>query len=96
MPAALREPFAEWLGMLVLISELSVLDWDKLLTLYVSAAVIGVGADCQVKISQSAAGSYSDMNFAWGWGVMASIYIAGGVSGGHINPALTLALATFR
>lgn len=27
---------------------------------------------------------------------MTGVYISGGVSGGHLNPALTLALAVFR
>ncbi|ORY58680.1 aquaporin-like protein [Leucosporidium creatinivorum] len=74
---ALREPFAEFLGMLVLI-------------------VLGVGADCQVKISQTTAGDSSSVNWTWGFGVMSGIYIAGGISGGHLNPALTIALACFR
>ncbi|KAJ9636504.1 hypothetical protein H2204_005337 [Knufia peltigerae] len=33
---------------------------------------------------------------AWGLGVMIGIYIAGGVSGGHLNPALSLMLSVFR
>lgn len=35
---------------------------------------------------------------AWGWGfgVTFGVYIAGGLTGAHLNPAVTLALATFR
>ncbi|GAA5862165.1 hypothetical protein JCM8547_007761 [Rhodosporidiobolus lusitaniae] len=58
--------------------------------------VIGIGSDCQTKISQNTMGAYQSMNWAWGLGVMTSIYIAGGVSGGHTNPAVTLVLALFR
>lgn len=36
------------------------------------------------------------MNLAWGLGYMVGIYIAGGVSGAHLNPAISIALSIFR
>lgn len=33
---------------------------------------------------------------AWGLGVMIGIYVAGGISGGHLNPALSILLSIFR
>lgn len=39
----------------------------------------------------------SDSTFqAWSVGVSLGAYISGGISGGHINPAVTVAMATFR
>ncbi len=41
-------------------------------------------------------GGFTNITFAWGLGVTMGIYIAGKVSGAHLNPAVTIALAAFR
>ncbi|GAA5874273.1 hypothetical protein JCM3774_000927 [Rhodotorula dairenensis] len=58
--------------------------------------VLGVGSTCQTKLSQEQFGAYSSENWAWGFGVMTALYIAGGISGGHANPSVTVVLAIFR
>ncbi|UZJ53450.1 hypothetical protein CBS101457_002770 [Exobasidium rhododendri] len=78
----LREPFAEFLACFILIT-------------------FGDGINVQVTASAlydaaSPKGSYLSISFGWGIGVMMAIYVAGGISGGHINPGVTLVLAIFR
>jgi MIP family channel proteins len=58
--------------------------------------VFGVGAVAQTVLSGGANGSYLGINLGWGLGVMLGVYAAAGVSGAHINPAVTVALAVHR
>src|SRR5262245_35644354 len=41
-------------------------------------------------------GGYTNITLGWGLAVLMGLAIAGRVSGGHLNPAVTLALAVFR
>jgi MIP family channel proteins len=58
--------------------------------------LFGVGVVAQTVLSRGANGSFLAINLGWGLGVMLGVYAAGGVSGAHLNPAVTLALAVTR
>jgi len=78
-----REPAAEFLGVMILI-------------------IFGTGVDCQVVLSTnpgvaaSPKGDYLSISFGWAIGTAMGVWISAGISGGHINPAVTLVMATWR
>ncbi|UZJ54375.1 hypothetical protein CBS101457_003695 [Exobasidium rhododendri] len=83
-----REPFAEFLACFVLLT-------------------FGDGINVQVQLSalvdpSMPKGEYLSISFGWGIAVMAAIichakdFLITGISGGHINPGITLTLACFR
>ncbi|KAH7332638.1 aquaporin-like protein [Rhizoctonia solani] len=79
----LREPAAEFLGTMLLV-------------------IFGTAVNCQValssntRVSTSPKGDYLSISFGWAVGVALGAWVSGGISGGHINPAVTLASAIFR
>ncbi|MFI5071923.1 MAG: MIP/aquaporin family protein [Terriglobales bacterium] len=82
-PTLLAELLAEFLGTFVLIA-------------------FGVGVVAMVVLFPSGTageivhGGYTNITLGWGLGVTMGIYVAGAISGAHLNPAVTLTLAVFR
>jgi MIP family channel proteins len=58
--------------------------------------VFGVGVVAQTVLSKGAAGTTLSINIAWGLAVTMGCYVAAGVTGAHLNPAVTIALAVHR
>jgi glycerol uptake facilitator protein len=55
--------------------------------------LFGVGVVAQVV--GGGIGDHDSIAWAWGLGVTLGVYVAGRISGAHINPAVTVALAVF-
>jgi MIP family channel proteins len=58
--------------------------------------MFGAGVVAQVVLSGGNNGQYLSINLGWAFGVVLGVYVAGGISGAHLNPAVTLALALLR
>lgn len=56
--------------------------------------LFGVGVVAQVVAA--GLGGHDSIAWAWGFGVALGIYVAGKISGAHLNPAVTIALAAFK
>src|SRR5487761_2480960 len=82
-PSLAAEMIAEFLGTLVLI-----LFGNGVVAM---VTLFGKGVPGEV-----VNGGYTNITLAWGLGVTMGIYVAGKISGAHLNPAETLAMAAFR
>jgi glycerol uptake facilitator protein len=56
--------------------------------------LFGVGVVAQV--AGAKIGDHDSIAWSWGLGVMLGVYVAARVSGAHLNPAVTIALAVFK
>ncbi|MBU2670394.1 aquaporin family protein [Actinoplanes bogorensis] len=56
--------------------------------------LFGVGVVAQVV--GGGIGDHDSIAWAWGLGVVLGVYVAGRISGAHLNPAVTIALAVFK
>jgi glycerol uptake facilitator len=58
--------------------------------------IILFGAGVVAQVAGAKIGDHDSIAWAWGLGVTLGVYVAGRASGAHLNPAVTLALATFK
>src|SRR5271165_5772044 len=82
-PTLAAELFAEFLGTFVLI-------------LFGNGVVAMVVLFPSRNAGETIHGGFTNITLGWGLAVTMGIYIAGKISGAHLNPAVTVALAVFR
>src|SRR3954465_4552909 len=82
-PTLIAELIAEFLGTFVLI-------------LFGTGVVAMVLLFPSHNAGETIHGGFTNITLGWGLAVPMGIYIAGKISGAHLNPAVTLALAAFR
>ncbi|CAF0783269.1 unnamed protein product [Adineta steineri] len=58
--------------------------------------VIGCSGIAQFTLSKGVLSSFLSVNFAFGFGALIAVYVAGPVSGAHINPAVSIAMLSLR
>ncbi len=59
-------------------------------------AIFGFGVVAQVTVGAGGLGGHDSIAWSWGLGVTFGIFVAGTISGAHLNPAVTLAVATYK
>ncbi|KAI0015197.1 aquaporin-like protein [Xylariomycetidae sp. FL0641] len=57
---------------------------------------LGICATLSVNLSEGEYGTYETSCWAWGFSFMFGIYLGGGISGAHMNPAISICLSIFR
>ncbi|WP_083680003.1 MULTISPECIES: MIP/aquaporin family protein [unclassified Pseudonocardia] len=58
--------------------------------------VFGTAAVAQMVVSGGDAGDWATLTWGWVAGLIMGIYVAGRLGAGHLNPAVTLAMAVYR
>ncbi|KAF2855934.1 glycerol uptake facilitator protein-like protein [Plenodomus tracheiphilus IPT5] len=57
---------------------------------------IGICVNLSVATSENSTGSFETQAWGWGFAVMIGIYMAGGVSGAHLSPTISISLSVYR
>ena len=58
--------------------------------------LFGCSGIAQYTLSRGVLSSFLSVNFAFGFGALIAVYVAGPISGAHINPAVSIAMLSLR
>lgn len=58
--------------------------------------IFGIGSVAQAVLSRNALGSALSIHWSWGFGVALGVSSSAGVTGGHLNPAVSLAMVSMN
>lgn len=58
--------------------------------------LFGCSGIAQYTLSRGALSNFLSVNFAFGFGALIAVYVAGPVSGAHLNPAVSLSMLSLR
>ncbi len=72
------------------------LEGELLAEFFGTFILILFGAGVVAQVAGGGIGNHDSIAWAWGLGVTLGIYVAGKISGAHLNPAVTIALAAFQ
>src|SRR5699024_12448982 len=92
--SAARGPTAPYGAEALMLDDLSVYLAEFIGTAILTLRGCGVVAGVSLARSKSFQGGWIVVTFGWGMAVAMAVYIIGHISGGHINPAVTLRLAS--
>jgi MIP family channel proteins len=92
----LRKAFAECLGTMILVLIGDGVVCQTVVSQGLALEAVKNGTATGADVSTQYAGDWTSIALGFGIALMLGIYVSGGVSGGHLNPAVSITMCVFR